>query len=123
MLRERDREVGASVEAVVMGSSKERVTLMVGARAAVLPIAGMKWAGDWTPGRFKVGDVVLVKIEQRGSDNILEVSLDQHPEIEGSFLAMETETGLVRAMVGGYDFQRSQVNRATRSEERRGGKE
>ena len=115
MLRERDREVGASVEAVVMGSSKERLTLMVGARAAVLPLAGMKWAGDWTPGRFKVGDVILVKIEKRGSDNILEVSLDQHPEIEGAFLAMETETGLVRAMVGGYDFQRSQFNRATQA--------
>jgi penicillin-binding protein 1A len=115
MLRERDREVGASVEAVVMGTSKERVTLMVGARAAVLPVDGMSWAKDWTPTKFRVGDVVLVRIEKRGADNMLEVSLDQHPEVEGALLAMETETGLVRAMVGGYDFQRSQFNRATQA--------
>ncbi|MGH7805577.1 MAG: penicillin-binding protein 1A, partial [Candidatus Binatia bacterium] len=116
MLRERDREVGASVEAVVMGTSKERVTLMVGARAAVLPVAGMSWAKDWgPPAKFRVGDVVLVKVEKRGGDNLLEVSLDQHPEVEGAFLAMETETGLVRAMVGGYDFNRSQFNRATQA--------
>lgn len=114
-LDERDLAPGRSVDAVVMGTSRERLTLMIGARAAVLPVTRMEWATDWNPGRFKVGDVVLVQIEKKGSDGLLEVSLDQHPEVEGAVLALESGSGYVRAMVGGYDFARSQFNRATQA--------
>jgi penicillin-binding protein 1A len=41
--------------------------------------------------------------------------LDQVPEVEGALLAIDTNTGEIRAMVGGYDFRRSQFNRSTQA--------
>ena len=35
--------------------------------------------------------------------------------MEGSFLALEPKTGAVKAMVGGFDFERSKFNRATQA--------
>src|SRR6266568_878474 len=39
-------------------------------------------------------------------------ALDQEPEAQGALFAMDPKTGAVRAMVGGYDFKKSQFNRA-----------
>ena len=36
---------------------------------------------------------------------------DKIPEIEGALYAMEPQTGKIVAMIGGYDFQRSEFNR------------
>jgi penicillin-binding protein 1A len=73
----------------------------------------MAWAGKEV--RFSPGDVVRVRVERASDDSLLEVSLDQEPQVEGALLAMEPATGYVRAMVGGYDFQRSQFNRAVQA--------
>ena len=43
------------------------------------------------------------------------VSLLQEPEVEGALIAMDNQTGAVRAMVGGFDFERSEFNRAVQS--------
>src|SRR5262249_32999928 len=37
------------------------------------------------------------------------------PQIEGALVAMDPYTGQVKAMVGGYDFNRSQFNRAVQA--------
>ena len=41
--------------------------------------------------------------------------LRQIPEIEGALVALDPHTGRVLAMTGGYDFERSQFNRATQA--------
>src|SRR5262249_54125843 len=41
-------------------------------------------------------------------------------EVEGALLAMEPETGMVRALVGGYDFPASQYNRALQAKRQPG---
>ncbi len=38
--------------------------------------------------------------------------LEQEPIVEGAFIALDPVTGTVSAMVGGYDFKRSEYNRA-----------
>ncbi|MFQ5588671.1 MAG: penicillin-binding transpeptidase domain-containing protein, partial [Nitrospiria bacterium] len=38
--------------------------------------------------------------------------LEQEPVVEGAFVALNPATGTVSAMVGGYDFKRSEYNRA-----------
>ena len=43
------------------------------------------------------------------------VMIYQEPKIEGALLSMEVDSGDVRAMVGGYDYNRSQFNRATQA--------
>ena len=41
--------------------------------------------------------------------------LEQEPEIESAALVLESATGAIRAMVGGWDFGRSKFNRATQA--------
>ena len=41
--------------------------------------------------------------------------LTQLPEVEGAFVAMDPRTGAVRAMVGGFDFNRGKFNHVTQA--------
>ncbi|TAL25117.1 MAG: PBP1A family penicillin-binding protein [Nitrospirae bacterium] len=60
---------------------------------------------------LKPGDVVKVTIkEAKGKEIIL--ALEQEPEVEGAVVAIEQSTGFIRALVGGYDFTKSEFNRA-----------
>ena len=60
---------------------------------------------------LRAGDVVRVAFKSsRG--NIAELTLEQEPEAEGALVAMDPNTGFVRAMVGGYDYAKSEYNRA-----------
>ncbi len=60
---------------------------------------------------LKPGDIIEV-VTKNGDIEAGEFALDQTPIVEGSLLALDPRTGAVRAMVGGYDFQRSEFNRA-----------
>ena len=42
-------------------------------------------------------------------------TLEQPPLVEGAVLAIDNRTGQIRAMVGGYSFERSKFNRATQA--------
>ncbi len=42
-------------------------------------------------------------------------SITQQPEVEGAFVALDPNTGTVRAMVGGFDFTRNKFNRVTQA--------
>jgi penicillin-binding protein 1A len=42
----------------------------------------------------------------------LELGLEQEPEVDGAILAVDNKTGEIKAMVGGYAFQKSKFNRA-----------
>lgn len=56
------------------------------------------------------GDVVMVKFKSVGKEILF--SLEQEPEIEGALVAIDPQTGYIKAMVGGYSFQRGEFNRA-----------
>lgn len=63
------------------------------------------------PQILKPGDVIKVSIKSIQNKKIA-LALEQEPEIEGALVALEPYTGFIRAMVGGYDFTRSDFNRA-----------
>jgi penicillin-binding protein 1A len=42
-------------------------------------------------------------------------TLTQLPEVEGAFVAMDTRTGGIRALVGGFDFGKSKFNHVTQA--------
>lgn len=56
------------------------------------------------------GDIIMVRFKSVGKEILF--SLEQEPEIEGALVAVEPQTGYIRAMVGGYSFQRGEFNRA-----------
>ncbi|MFQ6111408.1 MAG: penicillin-binding protein 1A, partial [Nitrospinota bacterium] len=62
-------------------------------------------------GGLRPGDKVLAQVtlvdRARG-----ELVLEEMEGVEGAVIALEPQTGAIRAMVGGYDFARSQFNRA-----------
>ncbi len=63
---------------------------------------------------WDVGDVVLVKaITKEGAFE--RWSYRQVPGIQGGFMAMDTQTGRVLAMQGGFSYQSSVFNRATQA--------
>lgn len=67
------------------------------------------------------GDVIQVKVKKMDPvARDLEASLDQHPVIQGAFLAIDPRSGQVKAMVGGYSFERSEWNRATQAQRQAG---
>jgi penicillin-binding protein 1A len=57
------------------------------------------------------GDIIKVSIKSiRG--NTVQLSLEQEPQVEGALVAIEQDTGFIRALIGGYDYVRSDFNRA-----------
>ncbi|MEE2952027.1 MAG: penicillin-binding protein 1A [Pseudomonadota bacterium] len=87
---------------------------------ATLDKANMKWAMTLNTSEKKGrvgsvsdvlsrGDVVYV---QAGDDGW---KLRQPPEVQGALVAMEPETGRVRAMVGGFSYSESEFNRASQA--------
>ena len=98
-----------------------------------IPMEDMKWARplleDGSRGKLAkqpsdllaIGDVIQVKKvlgKEKGEDGepeLLYWSLRQIPEIQGGFMAMDTQTGRVLAMQGGFSYQDSVFNRATQA--------
>lgn len=61
---------------------------------------------------LKPGDVIPVAPVGKAKDTW---ALRQIPQVSGGFVAMDTLTGRVMALVGGFDARRSQFNRATQA--------
>ena len=71
-----------------------------------------KFLKDFTlPQILSPGDIVKVSIKNIRGSNV-ELSLEQEPDVEGAFVAIEKDTGFIRALIGGYDFVKSDFNRA-----------
>ena len=74
---------------------------------------------------FKPGDLIDVAIVKLpagsgGTANVpgadlATVTLDQTPIVEGALVAIENRTGQIKAMVGGWNFNRSKFNRAVQA--------
>lgn len=115
------------------GDIARGVVLSVTANQALIKARGVKgklllsdalWASKVVEegGRFKIirnfkltdilhpGDIIIVRFKKVGKEILF--SLEQEPEIEGALVAMEPQTGYIKAMVGGYSFQRGEFNRA-----------
>ncbi len=61
-----------------------------------------------SPGEmFEVGDLVRVRQADDG-----ELELTQEPDVQGALVAIDPRDGGIVALVGGYDFERSNFNRA-----------
>lgn len=60
---------------------------------------------------LKPGDIVKVSIKSV-QGNTIRLSLQQDPEAEAALVAIDQETGFIRTMIGGYDFVKSDFNRA-----------
>jgi penicillin-binding protein 1A len=113
---------------VAVEPSKGDVTVRVGDRTGTLPRKNMAWAGrtrlenrygkddqDKTKS-ISLGSVIEVSVitpdnEKRGAV----FALDQEPLAQAALIALDPRSGAIKAMIGGYDFRRSQFNRAVQA--------
>ena len=78
----------------------------------VLPLS--TW-GAKTRSMISLNDVVYVNVvESRGKDGV-RVELRSRPSVQAAVVVLENKTGRVLAMVGGFSYPMSQLNRATQS--------
>ncbi|MBI5068983.1 MAG: PBP1A family penicillin-binding protein [Deltaproteobacteria bacterium] len=114
----------------------------VGEERGLLPISGMRWARRPNPEAYypdalisrvstalSPGDVVLLRRVERKELVDRELArdpnaaagvpeggplfaLEQEPKLQGALVSVEPWTGYVAAMIGGYDFEASEFNRA-----------
>jgi penicillin-binding protein 1A len=102
---------------VEVGRGGARVRI-AGYEALVRP-ADVAWTGRGSvAAALPLGTVApfrLKSLSEAGGRRVAQVELEQDPEVEGALLALEVTTGAVRAMVGGFDFERSKFNRATQA--------
>jgi penicillin-binding protein 1A len=108
-------ESGDSVRGVILGWKGDKAQVRIGKVQLDVPGSAFAWAGKDLHKLLPRGAAPLftVKTSDDGTPKTLE--LDQDPSVEGALMAVDPRTGEIRAMVGGYDFNRSKFNRATQA--------
>ncbi|MBS0308279.1 MAG: penicillin-binding protein, partial [Proteobacteria bacterium] len=66
---------------------------------------------DKTPPNKRIRRGAIIRVSQEGKD----WNITQMPEVESAFVAANTEDGSIRALVGGFDFNRSKFNHVTQA--------
>ncbi len=110
---------GDVVRGVVLASDRASAVVQIGEYQTRLLPADVAWThrsdmAEVLP-RGAVAPFRILSLEQKDGRKEARVRLEQEPKVEGALLAMEVRSGAVRAMVGGYDFERSKFNRATQA--------
>ena len=104
------------VPAVIASVSSTSARARVGQKIVELRGDGIAWTRRAPPALFTVGDLIEVRIAKMDeSADIASVSLEQSPLVEGALVAIDNRSGQIRAMVGGFSFDRSKFNRATQA--------
>lgn len=113
---DRPMHVGDVVPAVVVDVEAGTIRARAGGLRVSIDRKGSAWAGKPAGQLVTRGDLIeakLVTVDTAGQD--AEGSLEQPPAVEGAVLAIDNRTGQIRAMVGGFSFDRSKFNRATQA--------
>ena len=112
---ERPMNQGDIVPAVVVDVDGGVIRARAGSLTVAIDKKGSAWAGK--AGQLLTrGDLIEAKLMAIDpATQTAQGSLEQPPNVEGAVLALDNRTGQVRAMIGGYSFERSKFNRATQA--------
>ena len=105
--------VPAVVSAVDAGAIKARA----GALTVTIDRKGFAWTRKTAATQVaSVGDLIEARLTAVAEDKkTATATFEQPPALEGAVLALDNRTGQIRAMIGGYSFERSKFNRATQA--------
>src|SRR5574341_2504137 len=107
---------------IVLKVKVKSLEVQLGRYRGEIPFESFRWTKLANPAAaFREGDPVLVQVlsvdERRKA---VELALEQDPELEGAFVALDPRDGAIKAMIGGYDFERSKFNRAVQAKRQPG---
>ncbi len=88
-------------------------------RGNTVPRSDTGWFQGSLTENFEAGDIVYVR-EYTEDSAFVRWSLEQVPEVQGGFMAMDVDTGRVLAMQGGFSYEHSVFNRATQAQRQPG---
>lgn len=117
------------VDGIVLDVDSKRAVVMAGEIKGKIFKKDMLWAAKRLKGPdlkdaeiiknakpsdiLKAGDIVKVGIKSIDKNKKEALfTLEQEPLIEGALISLDPYTGFIKAMVGGYDYGRSEFNRA-----------
>lgn len=103
--------------AVVMQASSKSVTA-IRQNGETIEITGeglrpaQSGLADKAPPNIRIRRGAIIRVV-RTPKNTWEIT--QLPEVEGAFVAMDPRTGAIKALVGGFDFEKSKFNHVTQA--------
>lgn len=111
------RDTGDMQPGVVFSATPSEVTVYLrGGKQAVVKGAGLNFARRALGSavreekRIRPGAVVRVKANSKGYWEIV-----QMPEVEGGFVSIDANTGAIKSLIGGFDFNRRSFNHVTQA--------
>ncbi|MEJ2086510.1 MAG: transglycosylase domain-containing protein, partial [Acidobacteriota bacterium] len=105
-------------EGLVVSTERDRASVRIADRVFELGAEGIDWTRKRQPGELlEPGDVAWFELVASPDDpEVVEsIRLEQEPFLESAVIVLESATGAIRSMVGGWDFSRSSFNRATQA--------
>ena len=112
---DRPMHEGDVVPAVVAAVDGPAIQLRAGALRVTVEKKGYAWTHRTPEQLVTRGDLVETRILKVGADGAVTGTLEQAPAVEGAVLAIDNRTGQIKAMVGGFSFERSKFNRAVQA--------
>jgi penicillin-binding protein 1A len=117
---------GDKVTATVLEVTDSKATAVTRGTTGTLHLEDAEWAKKFIDEKgevitkfkdlkltdiLKPGDMITVSVKDIVEKEPV-FALEQEPLVQGAVVAIEPSTGYIRAIVGGYDFNRSEFNRA-----------
>jgi penicillin-binding protein 1A len=105
------------VAAVVLAASPSSVTAVLASGEEIkITGPGLSFASSWlsakaAPNR-RIRRGALIRVMQDGG---ADWKITQMPEVESAFVSASTEDGAIRALVGGFDYNRNKFNHVTQA--------
>lgn len=104
------------VAAVVLDATPKLITaVLVSGEEIRIEGAGLTFAAhllsDKAPPNKRVKRGAVIRVVQEGKN----WSVTQMPEVQSAFVAVNTNDGAIRALVGGFDFNRNKFNHVTQA--------
>lgn len=109
-------EEGEYIKGLVtkIDSAKDEATVRFGRYNAIVTSKDMGRSGKAPKNELKPGFLCEFLVKEVNNENqTLKVQLEQVPEVQAAIVSLNSHTGEIVAMVGGYDFHTSKFNNAT----------
>lgn len=105
---------------IVMAVSAQEVQVRLASGELVsLRGEGLRWArpalAATAPRTIALVRGAIVRVQQSDKPGDTSWAISQWPQTEGALVAMDTDTGRIRALVGGFDFNRQPFNHVTQA--------